>query len=380
MVSQTLTDKIDSILIHKIWGYVVLAFFIWLMFFATFQIGEYPMMWLESGVDWVSHWLNNNVSKGVLSDMLSFGVVQGVGGVLVFLPNILILFLFISLMEETSYMARVAYLMDKLMHGIGLHGKSFVPMIMGFGCNVPAIMATRTIENKKDRLLTMLIIPFMSCSAKLPVYILIVGTFFPQYAVLILCCLYLLGILLAVLFAFVFKKTILKTPSAEYQMYLPKYKVPTLKTTMSILWFNTKDYLKKMGGIILIASILIWFLMNYPTMDSPDTSILAYIGRFIEPILIPLGFDWKIGISLLSGFGAKEVIVSTISVVQPIFTHASAISFLVFVLIYFPCVGVFAAVGKESGRWRWSVFLVLYTTTLAWILSFITYQIASLFM
>ena len=380
MVSQTLTDKIDSILIHKIWGYVVLAFFIWLMFFATFQIGEYPMMWLESGVDWVSHWLNNNVSKGVLSDMLSFGVVQGVGGVLVFLPNILILFLFISLMEETGYMTRVAYLMDKLMHGIGLHGKSFVPMIMGFGCNVPAIMATRTIENKKDRLLTMLIIPFMSCSAKLPVYILIVGTFFPQYAVLILCCLYLLGILLAVLFAFVFKKTILKTPSAEYQMYLPKYKVPTLKTTMSILWFNTKDYLKKMGGIILIASILIWFLMNYPTMDSPDTSILAYIGRFIEPILIPLGFDWKIGISLLSGFGAKEVIVSTISVVQPIFTHASAISFLVFVLIYFPCVGVFAAVGKESGRWRWSVFLVLYTTTLAWILSFITYQIASLFM
>lgn len=379
MVSQIKTNKLDQILIHRVWGYVVLAFFIWFMFFATFKIGEYPMMWMEDGVSWVSNWLNNNVSEGILSDMLSFGVVQGVGGVLVFLPNILILFLFISLMEETGYMARVAYLMDKLMHGMGLHGKSFVPMIMGFGCNVPAIMATRTIENKKDRLLTMLIIPFMSCSARLPVYILIIGTFFPQHAVLILCLLYLLGILLAVLFAFVFKKTILKTLSAEYKMILPRYRIPTIKTTLGILWFNTKDYLKKMGGIILISSIVIWFLMNYPTVDSPDTSFLAYFGRFIEPILAPLGFDWKIGISLLSGFGAKEVIVSTISVVQPVFTHASALSFLVFVLIYFPCMGVFAAVGRESGKWKWAFFLAFYTTTLAWILSFITYRIAILF-
>lgn len=379
MVSETRTQKLDFLLIHRFWGYVVLGIFIWFMFFATFKIGEYPMMWMEDGVSWVSNWLNNNVSEGILSDMLSFGVVQGVGGVLVFLPNILILFLFISLMEETGYMARVAYLMDKLMHGMGLHGKSFVPMIMGFGCNVPAIMATRTIENKKDRLLTMLIIPFMSCSARLPVYILIIGTFFPQHAVLILCLLYLLGILLAVLFAFVFKKTILKTLSAEYKMILPRYRIPTIKTTLGILWFNTKDYLKKMGGIILISSIVIWFLMNYPTVDSPDTSFLAYFGRFIEPILAPLGFDWKIGISLLSGFGAKEVIVSTISVVQPVFTHASALSFLVFVLIYFPCMGVFAAVGRESGKWKWAFFLAFYTTTLAWILSFITYRIAILF-
>lgn len=379
MSKKSKTQKIDSVLIHPFWGYVFLGFFIWLMFFSTFTIGEHPMQWMQAGVNWISNWLNNNVSKGILSDMLSFGVIQGVGGVLIFLPNILILFLFISLMEETGYMSRVAFLMDKLMHGIGLHGKSFVPMIMGFGCNVPAIMATRTIENKKDRLLTMLIIPFMSCSARLPVYILIIGSFFPKYAVLILCCLYLLGILLAILFAFVFKKTILKTLSSEYAMYLPKYKIPKLKTTLLILWYNAKDYLKKMGGIILISSVVIWFLMNYPNVNEPETSFLAMFGKFIEPVLTPLGFDWKTGISLLSGFGAKEVIVSTISVVKPVFTHASALSFLVFVLIYFPCMGVFTAVGRESGKWKWAIFLAFYTTSLAWILSFITYNIAILF-
>lgn len=375
MVSISTTKKIDSVLIHHIWGYLILAFIVWLMFFSTFYIGKYPMLWMQNGVDILSGFIHTSLPPGILSDLISFGVIQGVGGVIIFLPNILILFLFISLMETTGYMSRAAWLMDNLMHRIGLHGKSFVPMIMGFGCNVPAIMATRSIENKKDRLLTMLIIPFMSCSARLPVYILLIGTFFPKYPVIVLCCLYLFGVLLAIFFALFFKKTILKTLSTDYEIDLPRYKIPTWKSIKSILWFNTKDYLKKIAGIVLIASIIIWFLFNYPEPHQTGNSFIAYIGHFIEPLISPLGFDWKMGVSLIAGVNAKELIVSTLSVLGPNFTTASAASFLAFVLVYFPCIAVFTTVWKESGKLRWAIFLALYTTIIAWILSFIVYNI-----
>ncbi len=376
MVSVPTTKKIDSILTHKFWGYVFLAFIIWLMFYSTFYIGEYPMQWMQAGFDWLSQLAHTKLPDGVISDLISYGIIQGVGGVAIFLPNIIILFFFISLMEATNYMSRVAWLMDNLMHKIGLHGKSFVPMIMGFGCNVPAIMATRSIENKKDRLLTMLIIPFMSCSARLPVYILLIGTFFPKYPVLVLCILYLFGVLLAILFAIVFKRTIIKTLSTEYEILLPQYKIPTWRSIKPIIWFNTKDYLKKIAGIVLIASVIIWFLFNYPNPHNTGNSFISYIGKFIEPILLPLGFDWKMGIGLLAGISAKELIVSTISVLAPTFTIASAASFLAFVLIYFPCIAVFAVVWKESGKLRWAIFLALYTTILAWIIAFLVYNIA----
>lgn len=375
MASISTTKKIDSVLIHHIWGYLFLAFIVWLMFFSTFYIGKYPMLWMQNGVDFISDFIHTNLPTGILSDLLSFGVIQGVGGVVIFLPNILILFLFISLMETTGYMSRAAWLMDNLMHRIGLHGKSFVPMIMGFGCNVPAIMATRSIENKKDRLLTMLIIPFMSCSARLPVYILLIGTFFPKYPVIVLCGLYLFGVLLAILFAIFFKRTILKTLSTDYEIDLPPYRIPTWKSIKSILWFNTKDYLKKIAGIVLIASIIIWFLFNFPEPHQTESSYIAIIGRFIEPLISPLGFDWKMGVSLIAGINAKELIVSTLSVLGPEFTSASAASFLAFVLVYFPCIAVFTTVWKESGKLRWAIFLALYTTIIAWVLSFIVYNI-----
>lgn len=402
---KTQTEKIDSILTHPLWGYPIFFFFIWLMFFSSFKIGQYPMDWIEWIVSAFGQIVHKIIPPGAIADLISQGIIGGVGGVIVFLPNIVILFLFISLMEDTGYMARVAFLMDKLMHKIGLHGKSFVPMIIGFGCNVPAIMATRTLENKKDRLLTMLIIPFMSCSARLPVYILIIGTFFPKNAILILSSLYLFGILLAVLFGLIFKKTIMKTKGAPFVMELPPYRIPTLKAIRINIGMKTKYYLKKMGGIILIGSIVIWSLGYFPQKDTSkiEQSYIASIGHFVQPVLEPLGFDWKIGVSLLAGVSAKEVIISTMGVLyakdpnvseqslgqrlkkevhtsgdkigMPVFTTATALSLLVFVLIYFPCLAVFSVVWKESGRLIWAVLLVTYTTALAWIVSFLVYNI-----
>lgn len=403
---KTQTEKIDSVLTHPIWGYPIFFFFIWLMFFSSFKIGQYPMDWIEWIVSEFGQIVHKIIPPGAIADLISQGIIGGVGGVIVFLPNIVILFLFISLMEDTGYMARVAFIMDKIMHKIGLHGKSFVPMIIGFGCNVPAIMATRTLENKKDRLLTMLIIPFMSCSARLPVYILIIGTFFPKNAILILSSLYLFGILLAVLFGLIFKKTIMKTKGAPFVMELPPYRIPTLKAIRINIGMKTKYYLKKMGGIILIGSIIIWSLGYFPQKDTSkiEESYIASIGHFVQPVLEPLGFDWKIGVSLLAGVSAKEVIISTMGVLypkdseaieqplgqrlkkevhtsgdkigMPVFTTATALSLLVFVLIYFPCLAVFSVVWKESGRLIWAVLLVTYTTALAWIVSFIVYNIA----
>ncbi|MDR0971259.1 MAG: ferrous iron transport protein B [Bacteroidales bacterium] len=408
--NKTLSEKIDSVLTHPLFGYPIFFFFIWLMFYCSFAIGNYPMQWIEWIVANIGEAVGKALPSGIFSDFISQGIIGGVGGVIVFLPNILILFFFISIMEDTGYMARATFLMDKLMHKIGLHGKSFVPMIVGFGCNVPAIMATRTLENKKDRLLTMLIIPFMSCSARLPVYILLIGTFFPEHPVLMLCALYLLGVILAIVFALIFKKTIIKTKDVPFVMELPPYRIPTLKSVQLNIGMKAQHYLKKMGGVILIASGIIWALGYFPQQDSNkiQDSYIASIGHFIEPVIKPLGFDWKIGVSLLAGTAAKEVVISTMGVLyegndessvqslgerlknekysygekigKPVFTTAAALSLLVFVLVYFPCVAVFSSVWRESGRLFWAVLLVTYTTAVAWILSFIVYNLALCFL
>jgi ferrous iron transport protein B len=386
------------------------------MFQSTFVIGEYPKQWIEILVGWISNTVNLNMPDGPLKDLLVEGIISGVGSVIVFLPNILILFLFISLMEDTGYMARVAFIMDKLMHKIGLHGQSFIPLIMGFGCNVPAIMVTRTLKDRNDRLLTMLINPFMSCSARLPVYILITGAIFTKYAGTVIFGLYLTGIVLAILIAMVFKKTLFRQKEAPFVMELPPYRIPTGKVIFRHMWDKGQQYLRKMGGIILIAVILIWALEYFPAgwksknqEDQLKHSYIAKIGMIIEPVIKPLGFDWKMGVSLITGAAAKEVVVSTMGVLydtghyheketrnnlqvvlaneqhpdgskkgEKVFTPLVGISFLLFILIYMPCVAVVATVRKESGSWKWALFLITYTTALAWLLSFSVYQIGSL--
>jgi len=421
----------------------------WLMFYSTFYVGQYPMQWIENGVSLLSELLNNLMNDGMLKDLLVDGIVGGVGGVIVFLPNILILFFFISLMEDTGYMARVAFIMDKIMHKMGLHGRSFIPMLMGFGCNVPAIMSTRTIENKNDRLLTMLINPFMSCSARLPVYLLIIGAFFPNNPGTVLFSIYAIGILLAILVAIVFKKTLFKSQDSPFVMELPPYRVPTVRNSLKHMWFKTRQYLQKMGGIILIASIIIWalsyfprdveFSKNYPEQiaqkeqaidieknselieqyqfdlatlkkeqaaELQEKSFLGKLGKAVEPIMKPLGFDWKMSVSLIAGASAKEIVVSTLGVLyladadeeseilqkrlqeetykfgphkgEKVFDPVVAFAFLIFVLIYFPCIAVVAAIKKESGSWKWALFMAIYTTGLAWIMAFLVNQIGHL--
>lgn len=402
------TEKADKILLHPVFGYIIFFFVIWLTFFCTFNLGNYPMELMEQGVGVLSSFAERTIPQGFLNDLVVQGIIGGVGSVIVFLPNILILFLFISLMEETGYMERVAHLMERFMHAIGLHGKSFIPLIMGFGCNVPAIMSTRILKDKRDRLVTMLIIPLMSCSARLPVYIVIAGTFFPENATLVMFSLYVTGVILAILFALLFRKTFNKTNHAPYNENLPEYKLPRLISVLKSIGSNSGQYLKKMGGIVLIASILLWGLMYFPNRNTQEVeqSYIAKIGKVIEPVMRPIGFDWKISVSLLCGIAAKELIVSNLGVLysdnpdtstevlgaklkaatypanglkpgEPVFTKPVALSFLIFTLIYFPCSGVFAAVAKES-RWRWAVFVVTYTTVVAWILAFATYHIAQM--
>jgi ferrous iron transport protein B len=368
--------------------------------------------------------------------MVIDGIIGGVGGVIVFLPNILILFLFISLMEDTGYMARVAFIVDKLMHKIGLHGKSFIPLLMGFGCNVPAIMATRTIENKGDRLVTMMIIPFMSCSARYPVYILIISAFFVSFQGTILFSLYLIGVVMAAIVAFLLKNTLFKGMEIPFVMELPPYRMPTAKSILKHTWFKGAQYLKKMGTIILVASIIIWALGYFPRnhqrenwyheqisqagsetdshglklkqiREQQEYSFIGRIGKFIEPVIRPLGFDWRMGVSLIAGSAAKEVVISTMGVLyqtddsegvsglikklqsqkftegpkagQPVYSRLVAFSFMIFILIYFPCVAVVAALRKESGKWRWPAFVAAYTTLMAWLMAFAVYQVGSLF-
>lgn len=395
------TKVLDSIVTHRIWGYPIFFLFMYLMFEGTFVIGEYPMMGIEWVVEAIGNLIRNNMGVGPLKDMLVDGIVGGVGGVIVFLPNILILYFFISLMEDSGYMARAAFIMDKIMHKMGLHGKSFIPLIMGFGCNVPAIMASRTIENRKSRLITMLINPLMSCSARLPIYLLLVGAFFPDNASLVLLSIYAIGILLAVLLARLFSKILVKGDDTPFVMELPPYRMPTAKSIFRHTWEKGAQYLKKMGGIIMIASIIIWFLGYYPNHNAYDTvaeqqenSYIGQIGQAVEPILKPLGFDWKLGIGLISGAGAKELVVSTLGVLYTGDSEADTVSlaervpitplvaycYMLFVLIYFPCIAALAAIKQESGSWKWALFSACYTTVLAWVVAFSVYQIGGLFL
>jgi ferrous iron transport protein B len=436
--------NIDDILTNRYLGFPVFIFFMWLMFQTTFTVGSYPMVLIDSGVSWLGELIKNSMDNGPLRDLLVDGIIGGVGGVIIFLPNILILFFFISFMEDSGYMARASFIMDRLMHKIGLHGKSFIPLLMGFGCNVPAVMATRTLENKKDRLLTMMIIPFMSCSARLPVYVLLISAFFPHNQGLVLVAIYLIGVVIAVLVALAMKKLLFAKQDVPFVMELPPYRIPTLKNTSIHMWHKGVQYLKKMGTVILFASIFIWALGYFPqnveystdydqqierltsTNDIPvhlktkqieqlelakesehqEKSYIGMVGHFIEPVIRPLGFDWKIGVSIVTGLAAKEIVVSTMGVLyqantddasnslqsklqeqihqkgelkgKKVFTPLVAFGFMLFVLIYFPCVAVIAAIKKESDI-KWAAFTMFYTTAIAWIVTFIVYQIGSLF-
>jgi len=451
-LKQTLTEKtqladktklIDTLVTHKYLGFPFFFIFLWLMFEATFRLGGYPMAWIEWLVAQLGNLFRGNMAEGPLKDLIVDGIIGGVGGVIVFLPNIVILYLFIAFMEDSGYMARAAFIMDKVMHKMGLHGKSFIPLIMGFGCNVPAIMATRTIESRSSRMITMFIVPFMSCSARLPVYILFVSAFFPSMASLILLGLYAVGILIAAFTARMFRKTLFREDDTPFVMELPPYRMPTLKSVFTHMWDRSRQYLQKMGGAILIGSIIIWFLGYFPrdkerearyeaqiaeiemqhntgamgaderesltaviahnrNTEHQENSYIGTIGKFMEPVMRPLGFDWKISVSLLSGMAAKEIVISTMGVLYtgdsedqqslkerlqgetyddgtPVFTPLVIAGFLLFVLIYFPCIATIIAIKEEAHSWRWALFSVFYSTGLAWLVAFLVYQVGSLF-
>lgn len=422
------TSVIDSIVTSRLFGFPIFFFIMWLMFWATFEIGQYPMDWIDSIVRWIGDMVSTYMLAGPIKDMIVDGIIGGVGGVIVFLPNILILYAFISFMEDSGYMARAAFIMDKVMHKIGLHGKSFIPMVMGFGCNVPAIIATRTIESKSSRLITILITPFMSCGARLPIYLLLVGAFFPEHASLVLLGLYALGIVVAVVTAKLMRKFYFKKDETPFVMELPPYRIPTMKATMRHMWAKGKQYLHKMGGVILVASLIIWALSYFPrpskeqiaqtqtellqehienvdaaTVSATENSYLGHIGKFISPIFEPLGFNWKMTVSLLSGTVAKETVVSTLGVLyngdadsedtalseriqqpnlktgRPDFTPLVSACFLIFVLLYVPCIATVTAVVKETGSWKYGAFTLCYNTFVAWLLAFIVYQVGTLF-
>jgi ferrous iron transport protein B len=425
------TQKIDSVMTGKHFGFPIFLGLMFLTFYATFALGALPTEWLMKGVTYISEHLASVLSNGMLKDLLVDGIIRGLGSVLVFLPNILILFFFISLMEDTGYMARAAFIMDKLMHKMGLHGRSFIPLVMGFGCNVPAIMATRTIRNRGDRLLTMMIIPFMSCSARLPVYVVLISAFFPRYPALVFIGIYMLGIVVAILSSRLLNRTVFKRKETPFVMELPPYRMPVLKNSVLHMWDKASQYLKKIGGTILLAVVLIWALEYFPrndktTVKSPSTTVkapsatvntpvqnvsqieqsyLGRIGHFIEPVIRPLGFDWRMGVSLIAGIPAKEIVIGTMAVLygtendqhknellqtrlqnqryeygprrgEPVFNQAAALAFLVFVLLYFPCIAVIAAIKRESGSWKYAIFTIFYTTAAAWIGAFITYHLA----
>lgn len=407
------THVIDSIITNKYAGFPIFFLMLYIMFQVTFTLGQYPMDWIDAGVGMLSSWLSNTMPDGPVKDMLVDGILGGVGSVIVFLPQILILYAFISFMEDTGYMARAAFIMDKLMHKMGLHGKSFIPLIMGFGCNVPAIMATRTIESRRSRLITMLILPMMSCSARLPIYIMITGTFFAlKYQSLIMILLYVVGIVMAIIMSRIFSVWVVKGEDTPFVMELPPYRFPTGKAIFRHTWEKGKQYLKKMGGIILVASIIVWALGYFPhneelsAQQQQEQSYIGKIGKTVEPIFRAQGFDWKLDIGLIAGVGAKEIIASTMGVLysgdetvaddsasdntakyahlyQKMeadgITPLIALSYLIFVLLYFPCIATIAAIKNESGSWKWAIFTATYTTCLAWIMSALVYQIGRLF-
>ena len=393
---HTLTDKIDAVVTNRWMAFPMFFLILYLMFDGTFRIGEYPMRWIEWVVTHFGAFVSSMMADGWLKDLVVDGIISGVGSVLVFLPNILILYMFISLLEDSGYMARAAFIMDRLMHKMGLHGKSFIPMIMGFGCNVPAVMATRTIESRKSRLITMLVVPLMSCAGRMPVYILIAGAFFPHHAGLVLLGLYALGIALAVAAAKVMSR-FFKDDDLPFVMELPPYRVPTAKSIFRHTWEKGRQYLQKMSGVILVCSIVIWCLGYFPDHDAYATvqeqqehSFIGHIGKAIEPILEPLGFDWKMGVGIVAGVGAKELVVSTLGVMyaddaptlQQALVHsvtpAGALAYMVFILLYFPCVATFIAIKNEGGGWKWALITAVYTIVLAWMAAFATFHLANL--
>ena len=402
---RSLTDKIDAIVTNKWLAFPIFFLLLYIVFFGTFTLGEYPMQWIDWLVARFSDFISSMMPDGMVKDLVTDGIIGGVGSVLVFLPNIVLLYFFISLLEDSGYMARAAFIMDRMMHKMGLHGKSFIPMIMGFGCNVPAIMATRTIESRKSRLITTLIVPFMSCSGRLPVYLLIVGAFFPHYGSLVLLGIYVLGIALAIITAKVMSR-FFKDDDLPFVMELPPYRVPTSKSILRHTWEKGKQYLHKITGIILISSIIIWFLGYFPNhnkyedkVTQQENSYLGYIGKAIEPVLEPLGFDWQMGVGILSGVAAKELVVSSMGVMYSIdedvesgsgetrlqqallnsISPAAALAFMVFVLLYFPCIATFGAIMAETGGWKWPLFSAVYTILVAWVMAFAVYRIALLF-
>ena len=405
-----ITHLIDNVITNKYVGFPIFILMIWVMFETTFSLGQYPMDWIEAGVEWIGSMISEHMTAGPLKDMLIDGVIGGVGSVIVFLPQILILYFFISFMEDSGYMARAAFIMDKLMHKMGLHGKSFIPLIMGFGCNVPAVMATRTIESRRSRLITMLILPLMSCSARFPIYIMIIGTMFSQqYRSAIMMSLYLVGIVMAVIMSRLFSKTLFKGEDTPFVMELPPYRFPTAKAIGRHTWQKGKEYLKKMGGIILVASLIVWALGYFPHDESlsreqqQEQSYIGRIGHAIEPVFRAQGFDWKLDVGLISGVGAKEIVASTMGILyhsdeaaeegsEESYSHLqkqmvadgitplASYCFLLFVLLYFPCIATIAAIKGETGSWKWATFAACYTTVLAWIVSAIVYRIGSLLM
>ena len=411
------THIIDAFVTNRLFGFPIFLAIMWFIFWCTFEIGSYPMDWIEQGVAWIAKMVATYMPEGPLKDLIADGIIGGVGGVIVFLPNILILYFFISFMEDSGYMARAAFIMDKLMHKIGLHGKSFIPLVMGFGCNVPAIMAARAIESRSSRIITVLINPFMSCSARLPIYVLLIGTFFSSHAALVFLSLYMIGILVAIVTARMLRRFWFKKDETPFVMELPPYRLPTMKSSLRHMWGKGEQYLKKMGGIILVASIVVWVLNYFPLHDenadtaraamteqddskiNPATdSYLQMLGKAVNPVMEPLGFHWRSTVAAIAGAPAKEIVVSTLGVLytgdeeiddtalsarltapnpatgKPDFTPASALSLMVFVLLYFPCMATVVAIVRETGSWRYGAFSIIYNTLVAWLVAFITYQ------
>ena len=404
------TSLIDRVVTNKYFGIPLFLLLMFVMFWSTFTLGTYPQEWIEAGFVWLGEMVGSLMSEGALKDLIVDGIIGGVGSVAVFLPNILILYLFISLMEDSGYMARAAFIMDKVMHLAGLHGKSFIPLVMGFGCNVPAIMATRTIESRSSRLITILINPFMSCSARLPVFILLAGTFFADKAGVVLFALYLFGCVVAFATARVLRRFLFGEDETPFVMELPPYRIPTLKATLRHMWERSAQYLKKIGGLILVAATIIWFLSYYPRVDVSDLpatqsaqaaqsegSYLGRIGKFCEPVMEPLGLDWRASVAMLSGAAAKEIVVSTLGVLYSVedadensatlseqliashnYSRAAALAMMIFVMLYFPCVATVVAIAQEAGGWKWAAFSVVYNTLLAWLLAWGVYHLATM--
>ncbi len=380
------THRIDAVLSHRVWGFPVFFAILFVMFHTTFVLGQYPMDWIDAGVEWLGEWIGATMPEGMLRSMLVDGVIGGVGSVIVFLPQILILYCFISIMEDSGYMARAAFIMDRLMHKMGLHGKSFIPLVMGFGCNVPAVMATRTIESRRSRLITMMILPLMSCSARLPIYIMIIGTFFAvEYQSWVMVSLYLIGIILSVIVSKIFSTFIIKGEDTPFVMELPPYRFPTFRAIGRHTWEKGKEYLKKMGGVILVASILVWAMGYFSftgVAESMESSIIGRLGQAVEPLFALQGFGWQLDVSLIAGVGAKEIVASTIGVLGGLETLSTlqAYCFLLFVLIYFPCLATIFAIKNETGSWRWAFTSAVYTTVLAWVISALVHQTGLLLM